>query len=148
MSIIGLGEIRPWRLTKCVLPQHTDHGGVMWHGAYLSWLEEARVEALAKAGLPYQQFFQDGFSLPVVSLDIKYSKALFHGEEVILESWSLPSTGIRWSLHTTFINTKGAKTASAKVDLVVVRATEQTQRIVRNPPHYFLEAMKILQSGP
>ena len=36
----------PWRLKKRVLPQHTDHAGVMWHGAYVAWLEEARVEAL------------------------------------------------------------------------------------------------------
>ena len=36
----------PWRLCKRVLPQHTDHAGVMWHGAYVAWLEEARVEAL------------------------------------------------------------------------------------------------------
>ena len=44
----------PWRLDKRVLPQHTDHGGVMWHGAYVGWLEEARVEALAAVGLPYR----------------------------------------------------------------------------------------------
>ena len=43
----------PWRLIKRVLPQHTDHAGVMWHGAYVGWLEEARVEALAAAGLGY-----------------------------------------------------------------------------------------------
>ena len=34
----------PWVLQRRVLPQHTDHAGVMWHGAYLAWLEEARVE--------------------------------------------------------------------------------------------------------
>ena len=42
----------PWQLHKRVLPQHTDHDGVMWHGAYVGWLEEARVEALAAVGLP------------------------------------------------------------------------------------------------
>ena len=26
-------------LTKRVLPQHTDYAGVMWHGAYVQWLE-------------------------------------------------------------------------------------------------------------
>ena len=31
----------PFRLVKRVLPQHTDHGGVMWHGGYVAWLEEA-----------------------------------------------------------------------------------------------------------
>ena len=42
---------RGWLLQRRVLPQHTDHAGVMWHGAYLAWLEEARVEALAAVGL-------------------------------------------------------------------------------------------------
>ena len=41
------------RLIKCVLPQHTDHAGVMWHGVYLNWLEEARIEALSQVGLTY-----------------------------------------------------------------------------------------------
>jgi hypothetical protein len=26
----------PWCWRKRVLPQHTDHGGVMWHGAYVA----------------------------------------------------------------------------------------------------------------
>ena len=60
----------PWRLYKHVLPQHTDHAGVMWHGAYLSWLEEARVDALAQVGLPYKDLSAKGFELPVVSLNI------------------------------------------------------------------------------
>ena len=37
---------RAWCCSKRVLPQHTDHAGVLWHGAYVAWLEEARVEAL------------------------------------------------------------------------------------------------------
>ena len=27
----------PWKLSKLVLPQHTDHAGVMWHGTYVNW---------------------------------------------------------------------------------------------------------------
>ncbi|NEO28658.1 MAG: acyl-CoA thioesterase, partial [Kamptonema sp. SIO4C4] len=27
-------------------PHHTDYAGVVWHGSYISWLEEARVECL------------------------------------------------------------------------------------------------------
>lgn len=51
---------RPWRLRKRVLPQHTDHAGVMWHGAYVAWLEEARVEALCAAGLSYAVMADEG----------------------------------------------------------------------------------------
>ncbi len=27
-------------------PHHTDYAGVVWHGSYIIWLEEARVECL------------------------------------------------------------------------------------------------------
>jgi len=35
-----------WELKKKVLPQHTDHAGVMWHGYYLKSLEESRLDAM------------------------------------------------------------------------------------------------------
>ena len=35
------------------MPQHTDHAGVLWHGYYLNWLEEARIDALSKVGIKY-----------------------------------------------------------------------------------------------
>ena len=34
-----------WKINKIVLPQHSDHAGVMWHGNYFYWLEEARIKA-------------------------------------------------------------------------------------------------------
>ena len=85
----------PWRLCKRVLPQHTDHAGVMWHGAYVAWLEEARVEALAAAGMPYSQVSEQGFEMPVIRLQIQYRKALSHGDQVVLESLALPRRGAR-----------------------------------------------------
>ncbi len=139
---------RPWSIRKCVLPQHTDHAGVMWHGAYLSWLEESRVDALTKAGLPYKQLSNEGYFLPVVHIDINYLIPLFHGEEVSLESWSIPRKGIRFSLYTAFINENGVRAAFSEVELVLVRVTKNGQKAVRNPPDYFLEAIKLLQSGP
>jgi len=36
-----------------VSPHHTDYGGIVWHGTYISWMEEARVERLRLAGLEY-----------------------------------------------------------------------------------------------
>ena len=60
-----------WQLIKETLPQHTDHAGVLWHGYYLYWLEEARLDALSKAGLKYIDLIKDGYEMPVVSIDIK-----------------------------------------------------------------------------
>ena len=41
-------KLKKWELIKLVLPQHTDQAGVMWHGCYLNFLEEARINALDK----------------------------------------------------------------------------------------------------
>ena len=50
----------PWVCRKQVLPQDTDHAGVLWHGSYVAWLEEARVQALAEAGLDEDLEVTDG----------------------------------------------------------------------------------------
>jgi len=74
-----------------LLPQHTDYAGVMWHGAYVQWLEEARVEALQAAGLGYAAMTAMGVDMPVVSLHLDYRQPLRHGDEVCVESpmpWS------------------------------------------------------------
>ena len=86
---------RPWQIERAVLPQHTDHAGVMWHGSYLAWLEEARVDALRRAGLAYSDLSERGLELPVISLKIDYRQALLHGESVRVESWVLPQQGVK-----------------------------------------------------
>ena len=75
-----------WKLTKTVLPQHTDHAGVMWHGSYLNFLEEGRIDALDKVGLSYSKLSRNGFEIPVISIQMKYRKSFIHGEKVLLTS--------------------------------------------------------------
>ena len=57
---------KEWKLTKTVLPQHTDHAGVMWHGSYFNFLEEARIDALNQVGISYADLSKKGFEIPVV----------------------------------------------------------------------------------
>ena len=77
---------KSWKLLKTVLPQHTDHAGVMWHGAYLNFLEEGRIDALDKVGLSYSKLSEKGFEIPVVSIELRYKKSFIHGEKVLIES--------------------------------------------------------------
>ena len=94
---------KPWRLKKKVLPQNTDHAGVMWHGAYVNWLEELRVKALMEVGVPYEKLSMQGFEMPVVELRIKYISALHHGDEVVVESLVLERKGLRLPWKTRFL---------------------------------------------
>ncbi|MCT0198851.1 acyl-CoA thioesterase [Synechococcus sp. CS-1325] len=124
-----------WCLRRRVLPQHTDHAGVMWHGAYLGWLEEARVEALAAAGLAYADLAARGLELPVVSLSINYRQALRHGDAVELWSVIEPRRGIRLRWCSRFLGPMGALAAEATVDLVLLDLGRGgSRRLVRTFP--------------
>ena len=137
-----------WILKKLVLPQHTDHAGVMWHGSYLNWLEESRIDALKKVGLPYSQMSEEGFEMPMISLTINYIIALHHGEEVFIKSWSLPQKGARWPWRTKFFREDLSLAADAKVELVLTRYLESKIRLLRYPPPHIAMALLNLQKGP
>jgi acyl-CoA thioester hydrolase len=133
-----------------VLPQHTDHAGVMWHGAYLAWLEEARVEALAAAGLAYSDLSARGLELPVVRLSIDYKQALLHGDVVQIWSDVLPRRGLKLPWCSRFVAADGVVAAEAQVDLVpVVGASGSGQRrLLRRLPVDLEAAVAALVRGP
>lgn len=140
----------PWRLQRRVLPQHTDHAGVMWHGSYLAWLEEARVEALEQAGLAYADLSARGLELPVVGLTIEYRQALLHGDRVSLESWVLPRRGVKLPWRSRFIKADGSVAAEASVELVLVdlSAGPDQRRLLRRLPDDLARAVNQLEQGP
>jgi acyl-CoA thioester hydrolase len=140
----------PWLLQRRVLPQHTDHAGVMWHGAYLAWLEEARVEALAAVGLAYSDLSARGLELPVVSLAIDYRQALLHGDGVRLESRVLPRQGLRLPWQSRFLAPAGVVAAEARVELVLVDrlAGPDQRRLLRRLPADLDAAVTALVRGP
>lgn len=143
-------ECGQWELRRRVLPQHTDHAGVMWHGAYIAWLEEARVEALAAAGLDYSALSARGFELPVVQLSLTYHQVLRHGDAVLLRSWLLPRRGLKLCWCSQFLGPDGALAAAASVDLVLVtldRAASEP-RLQRRWPDDLAQAVAALQRGP
>ena len=140
-------DSKAWKLLKRVLPQHTDHAGVMWHGAYLNWLEEARIEALSQVGLTYKDLSAQGFEMPVVSLEINYTRSLFHGELVLLESRSLPRKLARWPRRTKFFR-EGELVAEARVDLVLVEKVAKEHCLIRNVPKHISSPLLKLQLGP
>ena len=140
---------RAWRLVRRVLPQHTDHAGVMWHGAYLAWLEEARVEALQQAGLAYADLSGRGLELPVVNLSIHYRQSLLHGDRVELRSWVLPRQGVKLPWYSRFVCGE-AIAAEASVELVLVdlAAGGGQRRLLRRLPDDLNAAVERLQQGP
>ena len=136
----------PWVCRKQVLPQDTDHAGVLWHGSYVAWLEEARVQALSEAGLAYAGLSAVGLELMVVDLRVRYMLALAHGESVELHSWLQPQAGVRLPFMTRFIKADGALAAEAVVTLALV--DRRRGRLQRQRPPELEAALQQLAAGP
>ena len=127
-----------------MLPQHTDHAGVMWHGAYVAWLEEARVEALAAAGLSYSAMAGMVLEMPVASMTVAYRRSIRHGDKTVLGSQCGFQSGVRWPWTSRFV-LDGLVMAEARVELVILG---DGRRLLRQPPHAIRPALAALQIGP
>jgi acyl-CoA thioester hydrolase len=78
-----------------VHPHHTDYGGIVWHGSYLSWMEEARVECLRSIGINFADLVAMGCDLPVVDLSLRYHRSLRMGESAIVKTRTVDMEGVR-----------------------------------------------------
>ena len=78
-----------------VYPHHTDYGGIVWHGAYLTWMEEARVACLKSIGIDFADLVALGCDLPVVDLSLRYHRALKMGETALVKTRTIDMEGVR-----------------------------------------------------
>jgi acyl-CoA thioester hydrolase len=78
-----------------VYPHHTDYGGIVWHGSYLTWMEEARVECLSSIGINFADLVALGCDLPVVDLSLRYHRSLRMGESAIIKTRTVDMEGVR-----------------------------------------------------
>jgi acyl-CoA thioester hydrolase len=69
-------------------PHHTDYAGIVWHGTYVAWMEEARVECLRSIGIDFADLVALGCDLPVVELSLRYHRPIRMGmAAVVRRAW-------------------------------------------------------------
>jgi len=76
-------------------PHHTDYAGVVWHGSYITWMEEARVECLRSIGIDFADLVALGCDLPVVELSVRYHHSLQLGMAAVVKARMAEVTGVR-----------------------------------------------------
>jgi len=72
-----------------------DSMGIVWHGHYIQYLEEAREMFGHHYGIDYLSIAANGFKIPIVDINCKYRRSLKYGDKIRIE--------------TTFIDTLAAK---------------------------------------
>lgn len=62
-----------------------DMMGVVWHGTYPAYLEDAREAFGAKYGLSYTRYIVENIFAPIVDMQIKYRRPLRYGMEPLVK---------------------------------------------------------------
>jgi acyl-CoA thioester hydrolase len=81
----------------------TDCYGVMWHGAYLKWLEAARDKTVQTHGVPLQTP-NEGWVYPVAEQHLRYRKSAQLRDVVTIDT-CITITGPRLNFHQTMLRT-------------------------------------------
>lgn len=127
-----------------VHPQHTDYSGVAWHGAYVAWMEAARVEYLRSAGISFEELVSAGCNLPVIDLSVHYHQPVAMGENVIVRTKLAQPEKLRLNFDYE-IRTARQLCVTASVTLVAVDT--QKGKIMRTLPPALEDAIARLRDA-
>jgi len=114
-------------------PHCTDFSGVVWHGTYISWMEEARIACLQNIGISFANLVELGCDMPVVELAIRYHLAIKMGMSIIVKTRMSGITGVRINWDYEIQSPDGQELyATARITLVAVDA--EKRKILRQLP--------------
>lgn len=84
----------------------TDKMGVTHHSNYLRWMEEARIEWLAKLGFPYNKLEADGIISPVIGIECEYKESTTFNDIILIETKVKEFKGVRLIIEYIMVNEK------------------------------------------
>ncbi len=99
----------------------TDTAGVVYYGAYLRFLEEARTQAVERVGVSLRSELSGGCLYPVTHVDIDYLTAVPFGEILCITTDVTEIGRVRFRLdHRLYLEDSGASVGRATVWLACV----------------------------
>jgi len=121
-------------------PHHTDYAGIVWHGSYIAWMEEARVECVRYIGIEFADLVALGCDLPVVELSIRYHQPIQMGMSAVVRTRMADMEGVRVNWDYQIQSTDGQDLfATARVALVAV--DREKGKVMRQLPAAVKEAL-------
>ena len=92
--------------TQRVYYADTDAYGVVWHGAYLRWMEQGRVELCDKLGLDLVELKRNNIAIPVTNINVRYKSSAKLDDKVVIETWISKVSPITVTFAQTIKNVK------------------------------------------
>lgn len=126
-------------------PHHTDYAGIVWHGSYIVWMEEARIECLRSIGIEFAELVALGCDLPVVELSVRYHRPIELGMAAVVRTRLAEVSGVRINWDYQVQSPDGQELyVTARVTLVAV--DREKGKIMRQLPSAMENALARLTS--
>lgn len=117
----------------------TDAYGVVWHGAYLRWLEAGRIEYTDKVlKLDLKQMQDDGCILPVVELNVKYKQSAKLDDNLVLET-SIDELRPSAIVFKQVLKNKDTGAINIVASVTCVAVDTNTNKMYRRLPEYITQ---------
>lgn len=111
-----------------------DPMGIMWHGHYASFMEDARVALGDALGIGYQDFYKHGVVIPVRQMHIDYLASLSFGKRYEIRARLFYSDAARLNYDFTVLDDAGRIMARAMT--VQLMLNEKDQNLLFEWPEF------------
>jgi acyl-CoA thioester hydrolase len=111
----------------------TDTMGIVHHGNYPLYYEEARTEMLRSIGLSYAELERQGTMMPVVDMHIKYIAPAYFDDVLTVRVSLKEAPTARIVFHYDVINPEGKTINQATVTLAFMDAVTRRPRRAPQP---------------
>lgn len=85
--------------TRNVKYYETDKMGIVHHSNYIRWFEEARIQFMTDADLPYRDMEEAGVMIPVLGVSCKYRLPSRFDDNVVIKTHIKKYNGIVMELE-------------------------------------------------
>jgi acyl-CoA thioester hydrolase len=114
----------------------SDPLGIVWHGHYIRYFEDGREAFGNKYGVGYLDFFDQGWVIPVVSIQCDYKLPLRYGEKVIVEVQYVPCEAAKLKFNYRLYNEKTGQLIATGSTVQVFLDRNTSVLHLTNPPFF------------
>lgn len=98
-------KLKPY--SRRVFYYETDNMGIVHHSNYLRWFEEARVDVIEQAGLPFQTVEERGIMSPVLAANCEFHTPFKFGDVFTVKAYIPDFSKLRFQVVYEVYNGEG-----------------------------------------
>ena len=125
----------------------TDKMGITHHSNYIRWMEEARIDFLARIGWDYAKLEEMGLVSPVINVTCDYKKPTTFSDEISIEVSVKEFRGVKLFIAYEMKNDKGETVCTAQSAHAFLDREGRPARVKQDFPELFDTLSKLCENA-